>query len=119
MVLEVFGGVQGGVGQVQGNGVFVGGVGEDDGGRWGSERGHLCGDVCFDVEMLRSMLCCSLSVGLRCWEEVFGWMGQWFECCVSALNSVWACATWQPFVFFCFFVVDRASSRVFKLVEEI
>ena len=49
MVLEVFGGVQGGVGQVQGNGVFVGGVGEDDGGRWGSERGHPSGDVCLDV----------------------------------------------------------------------
>ena len=52
--MEVFGGLQGGGGQVQGNGVFVGGVGEDDGGRWGSERGHPNCDVCLDVEILRS-----------------------------------------------------------------
>lgn len=48
-MLEVFGGLQGGGGQVQGNGVFVGGVDEDDGGRWGSERGHPNCDVCLGL----------------------------------------------------------------------
>ena len=60
----------------------MGGVGEDDGGRWGSERGHPNCDVCLDVEILRSTVvfflgvsdCCVLSwsVRLRCWGEMFG-----------------------------------------------
>ncbi len=68
MALEVFGGVQGGVGQVQGNGVFVGGVGEDDGGRWGSERGHPSGDVCLGVENAPV----NVVLFFECWVAVLG-----------------------------------------------
>ena len=106
--MEVFGGEQGGVGQVQGNGVFVGGVGEDDGGRWGSERGHPSGDVCLGVENAPVNVVFFFEfrvavLGGSVWVD-----GAVVEILCDDLNSVWAYATRQPFVFFFlrfFFVV--------------